>query len=534
MTGTRALVPLDPDTLTPMPEALAAVPEALARAAGLLPLGVIDDVLHVARGEALDGDARDELARVAGVGRVEVHPALTARLARARDRAYASEAARLALAALDDVIRSASRSDDATAERLPVARVIDALIAEAVVMGASDLHLEPDEDGVRVRLRIDGALRDRARLDAAGHAPLVARIKVASSLDIAERRLPQDGRTAIEVAGHRIDVRVATMPTWHGESVTLRLLPRASRPPTLAGLGLSAGTRAALDLALARPQGLVLVTGPTGSGKTTTLHAALASIADTTRKVVTLEDPIERALAGANQTQVEPRIGLDFARGLRHALRHDPDVLLVGEVRDTETAALVVEAAFTGHLVLTTLHSVDAPSAVARLVELGAERALIAPTLLAVVAQRLARRVCPSCARPCPADPDLAHRLGLAPARLEAARPAEGAGCPACAGTGVAGRLVIDEVLTLDAPTRRALLTTTDASAFDARLRALVTRRLRDDAIAHALAGRITLAEALRVSPDPDGPPAPARHRGPRTTPAAPVASGASPPPTRR
>jgi type II secretory ATPase GspE/PulE/Tfp pilus assembly ATPase PilB-like protein len=517
-----------------MPDALARLPESLARSAGLLPLGVIGDVLHVACGQDLAADVRDEVARVAGVVQVHVHEALADRLPAARERAYAAAATRAALTALDDAIARVARSTDPTPEHLPVAAVLDALIAEAVVAGASDLHIEADEDGVRVRMRIDGALRDRARLAPASHAPLVARLKVVSALDIAERRLPQDGRTVVTVARRRVDVRVATLPTWHGESATLRLLPRTTRPPTLASLGLSPGTRAVLDGALARPQGLVLVTGPTGSGKTTTLHAALAGVADATRKVVTLEDPIERALAGANQTQVEPRIGLGFALGLRHALRHDPDVLLVGEVRDAETATLVVEAAFTGHLVLTTLHSVDAPSAVSRLVELGAERALIAPTLLAVVAQRLARRVCRSCARPCRADPGLVERLAIAPAHLEGARLREGAGCPACGGTGVAGRLVIDETIALDPATRRALMATSDATAFDVHLRALVVRSLRADALTHALEGRITLAEALRVSPDPDAPSRHALHPRPRPVAAAPVPSGAPPPPTRR
>jgi type II secretory ATPase GspE/PulE/Tfp pilus assembly ATPase PilB-like protein len=292
------------------------------------------------------------------------------------------------------------------------------------------------------------------------------------------------------------------MPTWHGERVVLRLLPRDGRTTTLESLGVSAPTRAVLGEALARPQGLVLVTGPTGSGKTTTLYAGLAALIDPTRNVLTLEDPIEMALDGAGQTQVEPRIGLSFATGLRHALRHDPDVLLVGEVRDRETAALAVEAAHTGHLVLATMHTVDAPSALARLLDLGAERSLLAPTLSAVVAQRLARRVCLRCAVADPADAHLLHRLGLERVP-ESATLRRGTGCGACDGTGVLGRTVVDEVLAPDVTTRRALAHAGSGHEVDRLARSARPRPMRDDAVSRALAGELTLAEALRVTPDP-------------------------------
>ncbi|MEY3020516.1 MAG: hypothetical protein RLZZ272_1500, partial [Actinomycetota bacterium] len=462
--------------------------------------GILDAALHVAVTHPVDDDARTALLAASAADVLVEHPAADPTvLDEARRRAYASATLDRALVRLVEPPLEDARTEPG---RPDVTGFVDALVAEAVALRASDIHLEPDAHGVVVRLRIDGGLRERARLPRRLAAPLTSRIKVTARLDIAERRLPQDGRTLAEVDGEPIDVRVATMPTWYGERVVLRLLPRDARTTSLASLGMSGTTRTMLADALERPQGLVLVTGPTGSGKTTTLYAGLATLLDPTRSVLTLEDPIEMALEGAAQTQIEPRIGLTFATGLRHALRHDPDVLLVGEVRDRETAALAVEAAHTGHLVLATMHAVDAPSALARLIDLGAERTLLAPTLTAVVAQRLLRRVCARCAVAEHPSAALLARLGLA-ALPDGATPRRGTGCVACEGSGVLGRTVVDEVLAPDASTRAALMRPDAGTDLEGIVRAARPHALRDDALRRALAGEVRLVEALRATPDP-------------------------------
>ena len=495
MVGAASVATLDCDAVDPTPDALARVPEALARRLAVLPLGLLGDALHVAVTRPLSAGSRDALLAASGAAALVEHRADGAGpLQDARRRAYASAAVEHALRRLVEPPPDGVRPD--------VAGLVDALLAEAVALRASDVHLEPDASGVRVRLRIDGDLRDRTHLPGRVAAQLVSRIKVTARLDIAERRLPQDGRAIAEVDGTGVDVRVATMPTWHGERVVLRLLPRDGRATTLASLGVSTTTRAVLGSALERPQGLVLVTGPTGSGKTTTLYAGLATLIDPTRSVLTLEDPIEMALDGAAQTQVEPRIGLTFAAGLRHALRHDPDVLLVGEVRDRETAVLAVEAAHTGHLVLATMHAVDAPGALVRLLDLGAERTLVAPTLAAVVAQRLARRVCERCAVADRPGPALLDRFGLERLPL-GATPRRGAGCATCEGSGVLGRTVVDEVLAPDAATRAALARAGSETDLEPIARAARPHALRADALRRALEGVLALDEALRATPDP-------------------------------
>lgn len=400
----------------------------------------------------------------------------------------------------------AEQEEPAEADEQPVVRLVSSLISEAITARASDIHVEPHAEGVRVRLRVDGGLTSSMDLPRALGRQVISRLKIIAALDIAERRLPQDGRAAARVDGQKVDLRVSTMPTLHGETVVLRVLPQGSELVSLSELGLSERTSGPLTDALRRPQGLALVTGPTGSGKTTTLYAGLAEVADPTRNVLTLEDPVEVQLPGVNQTQIEPRIGLTFARGLRHVLRQDPDVVLVGEIRDRETAQLAVEASFTGHLVLATLHSNDAPSAVARLVDLGADPFLIASSLLLVLAQRLGRRVCTGCGRPEGPSAALLERLGPPPGgHATAGQPCfrRGAGCRSCDGTGTHGRIAITELLSVTPPLRELVLDRAAERrlAEQAQLDGLIT--LREDAAARAWHGEITVAEAVRVTPDP-------------------------------
>ena len=329
---------------------------------------------------------------------------------------------------------------------------------------------------------------------------VISRIKVVSGLDIAERRVPQDGRTRFAVGDHDVDARVSTLPSLHGEKIVIRLLTRGDAVPPLDGLGFDPRQLALFRSALAVPQGLVLITGPTGSGKTNTLYSAIAEIRNPDKNIVTLEDPVEVQLPGITQVGVSEKTGMTFSRGLRSILRQDPDVILVGEVRDGETAELALKAAMTGHLVLTTLHTNSAVAALTRLVDMGAEPFLVASSLTAAIAQRLVRRPCASCAKPYEPDPVTLAALGLVWADLAGARPMRGTGCPECGGTGYRGRTAVYEVLDVDVAMRQVLLKDPTESSVAAQARAAGMITLRAAAVDKARAGETTFEEALRVT----------------------------------
>jgi general secretion pathway protein E len=393
-------------------------------------------------------------------------------------------------------------ADEADVERLrdlssdaPVVRAVNALIGRAVESQASDIHIEPTDDSLKIRLRIDGALRDEDPLPAHLKAAFVSRIKVMAGLNIAERRLPQDGRLRLAVRGHEIDLRVATSPTIHGESVVMRILDRSNLPLDFESLGFDADTLARFLRVLRLPHGIVLVTGPTGSGKTTTLYAALSAINTVDRKILTIEDPIEYRLAGINQTQVSPQIGLTFAAALRSFLRQDPDVMMVGEIRDLETAQVAVQAALTGHTILSTLHTNGAAAAVTRLLDMGVEPFLITSTLNAVLAQRLVRRLCPHCRESFAPTPETFEALEISSAGLDRLwRPV---GCEQCGGAGFRGRVALLELLAIDAETERLILARSEARDIQA---AAGLRTMLEDGLVKARAGLTTIEEVLRVT----------------------------------
>lgn len=490
----------------PTHEAVAMVPANLAERHEVVPVRLEGEVLLLATSDPSDVAAMDDIRLAARARKVRPVVATASAIDAARRKAYRADAARDMMQDLEDDEAAAGgddEPDDLTSDAQPVIRLVNTLLADAVLARASDVHLEPDRDGLSVRIRVDGLLRERGHVPRSMAAQVASRIKIMSRLDIAERRLPQDGRATIRLEGQEVDLRVSTMPTMHGETVVLRLLPKGTERVAIEELGLSEDAQTAFLDALDRPQGLVLVTGPTGSGKTTTLYAGLEAVADPTRNVLTLEDPVEGELPGVNQTQIEPKIGFTFARGLRHVLRQDPDVVLVGEIRDHETAALAVEASFTGHLVLATLHTNNAPSSVARMVDLGAERFLVASSLLLVVAQRLARRACPRCKQPTKPDDALMKRAGITAAMKRGARFIATPGCTYCEQTGAVGRIAISEILPIS-PELRDLIT--DGAPENAMTRLAEEhgmRSLREDAVKRAIAGDITLHEALRVTPDP-------------------------------
>ncbi len=370
-----------------------------------------------------------------------------------------------------------------TEDDAPIIRMINALLTQAARDGASDIHIEPFETYSTVRFRVDGTLRDVVRPKRALHAALVSRIKIMAALDIAEKRLPQDGRITLRVGGRAVDVRVSTLPTGHGERVVLRLLEKDLSRLELTKLGMSDQTLAQFDTLIQQPHGIILVTGPTGSGKTTTLYAAIRRLDHTTTNIMTVEDPIEYDLEGIGQTQVNPKIDMTFARALRAILRQDPDVVMVGEIRDLETAQIAVQSSLTGHLVLATVHTNDAASSVTRLIDMGIEPFLLSSSLLGVLAQRLVRKLCPHCRKP---EPD--------------GKSYRAAGCERCGFSGYIGRTGIYELLTVDDEMRLLI----HNGANEADVKRLAERRgmtaLRSDAMRWVGAGVTSLEEALRVT----------------------------------
>lgn len=449
-------------------------------------------------------DALIEVQRVAGpLTFAEVDAATFDALLGQSYRDSASEASDAASAAGDDDLTSLADSaamvDDLleTKDDAPVVRLINALLLEAVKEGASDIHIETSERALHVRFRIDGVLRQMIEPRRALAPLLVSRIKVMARLDIAEKRLPQDGRVSLRVGGHELDVRISTIPAQYGERVVMRLLNRDAARHDLDDIGMGARDLAAFRRILARPNGMLLVTGPTGSGKTTTLYGALSHLNESARNIMTVEDPIEYALPGIAQTQVDTRTDLTFARGLRAILRQDPDVIMVGEIRDGETAQVALQASMTGHLVLSTLHTNSAIGSVTRLVDMGVERFMLAPMLRGLVAQRLARRLCPACRREETAGEGEAASLGGA---LAVGDPVfRATGCAECGGQGYRGRVALYEVIEVDG----ALEAMIHAGASEAGLEAQARRSgpsLLADGADKVRAGITTVEEATRVA----------------------------------
>jgi general secretion pathway protein E len=380
----------------------------------------------------------------------------------------------------------------------PVVRLVNLLIEEAVTSEASDIHIEPSEDNLRVRYRIDGILYDLEAPPRRLQAAVTSRIKLMAELNIAERRLPQDGRIRMTLGGRRVDIRVSSIPTIHGESIVMRLLDRSSVFLPFDKLGFSPGTAATFGRLINQPNKIVLVTGPTGSGKTTTLYAALDKINSAEKKIITIEDPVEYQLKGVNQIAVRPKIGLTFSGGLRHIVRQDPDVIMVGEIRDLETAEISVHAALTGHLVFSTLHTNDAPGAITRLQDMGVEPYLIASVLSGVLAQRLVRRICQNCR--IPDEPDPADLLAIGVTDTRGVKLYRGEGCEACRKTGYKGRVGIYELFTITEEIRSLVL----RKASTGEIRPVAVEQgmvtLREDAWAKARAGQTTVDEILRVT----------------------------------
>jgi type IV pilus assembly protein PilB len=488
-----------------LPEHARLLPRAIAERHGLLAIEFDGVNLSLAAVDPTNVVALDDAKLYTGARHIKVFVATASQVRDHLARAWAltgdGEEMDTLIQGLDvEVERDVEELSEQAVEAAPVVRLVDVILSDAVRARASDVHVEPHAGGLRIRYRVDGALRDAMAVPPSAKAATVSRLKIVSGLDIAERRRPQDGRARLTVDDAVVEARVSTLPTLHGEKVVIRLLPRAENVPLLAKAGMSPQQLEVVGGALTQPQGLVLITGPTGSGKTSTLYAAIQQLRTADRNIVTLEDPVEVHVPGITQVQVHERSGLTFARGLRSILRQDPDVILVGEVRDHETAELALQASLTGHLVLTTVHTNDAVGAVTRLVDIGVDPFLVAASLSLVVAQRLVRRPCGSCAAPYVPTTRTLNLLGVTQADLSEATPRRGAGCPECGGTGYRGRTGVFEVLPVTAAMRRVLLSSPTAAAIGAASREHGMVTLRAAALAAAHAGETTYEEVLRVT----------------------------------
>ena len=468
------------------------------RHARAIPVSADSETVVLAAADPLDSFTQSAVAVATG-RRVRLEVAVPIELEAALNRLYPEEGPDASGAEADAPLEEDAERLKDLASEAPVIRLVNLLITRAVETQASDIHIEPFEDRLRVRYRYDGVLHEAEPPPRHLAAAITSRIKIMARLDIAERRMPQDGRIKMAVRGQDVDFRVSTIPSLHGETVVLRILDRSAVVFDYARLGLAPAVIAKLGTALELPNGIVLVTGPTGSGKTTTLYTGLLALNAVTRKIVTVEDPIEYQLQGINQIQVRSQIGLTFASLLRSILRQDPDVIMVGEIRDGETAQIAVQAALTGHLVLSTLHTNSAAAAVTRLRDMGVEDYLLTAVLRGIMAQRLVRRLCPDCRRREPAAPELARRFALD--RRTAERPimlSRAVGCPACRQTGYRGRTAIAEFLQLTPEIERLIFARADHATIERAAVAEGMAVMFDAGLAAALAGETTIEELTR------------------------------------
>lgn len=470
-------------------------------------LATDDASVTVATADPLDRFTAEALALATGK-RIIVKAALSSDIEQALRRLFAdadSDAlSAMGVSASPEVTEADLARLRESASEAPVIRFVNTLISRAVEAGASDIHIEPFERRLQIRTRIDGVLKEEEPAQIELAPAIISRLKIMSGLNIAERRLPQDGAVKLAVRGREIDLRIATVPVAHGECAVIRILDKSSVPLDFTALGFDAVAQEKLAALLARPNGIILVTGPTGSGKTTTLYAALSRLNTTERKVLSVEDPVEYKINGVNQIQVKPDIGLTFANVLRSVLRHDPDVILVGEIRDAETARIAVQAALTGHLVLSTVHTNSAAAAVTRLLDMNIEDYLLTSTIAGIVSQRLVRTLCAECKQPEALRPEWAQEIARAGLVASTAQIYTAGGCPACNGTGYRGRSVIFELLVPDENLRRLVLEKAGASQLHAAAVAQGMETLRRCGLRRVLDGTTSIEEISRVAQEED------------------------------
>lgn len=488
------------------PEVLKLVPEAVAKKYMVIPFSLEGDTLKAAMLDPLDVFAIDELKKLTNLN---IEPVVTTEtemmkaLGQYRGMGSSLEEAVSKVQALSVELL---KGEDELPEKLEkiagetsIVQLVNHLLSKAVMDGASDIHVEPDEDILRVRSRVDGVLQETVNLPLKLHAAVLSRIKILGELDIAEKRLPQDGRFVVKVGSRDIDIRLSTLPTIFGEKAVMRLLDKGSMTLDLERLTPLPDTLDILKKVVKRPYGMILLTGPTGSGKTTTAYTLLNLVNSFEKNLVTVEDPVEYHLKRVNQVQVNSKVGITFASALRHILRQDPDIVMIGEIRDRETAEIAIHAALTGHLVISTIHTNDAAGTISRLLDMGIEPYLISSAVSCIVGQRLIRKLCKTCSAPFDADPKMLEELGV---RFQGKTPQfyRGAGCPSCKGTGLKGRVGIYEVLLLDEEIRSLILAKAPSNSVLEAARKKGFRTLRHQGIRTALAGHTTIEEVLQAT----------------------------------
>jgi general secretion pathway protein E len=485
-----------------LPLAEEALPAKFLKDSQVLPIALDEAGVTLAMADPLDDFAAEAVGLRLGLP-VKRAVATAAELEAALERLYGGGkgsleqiAAAAETADQEDTEADVARLRDQASEA-PVIRIVNLLIAKAVEARASDIHIEPFEATLRVRYRVDGVLREVEAPPARLRAAVISRIKIMARLNIAEHRLPQDGRIKLVVRGKEIDLRVSTLPSLHGEGVVLRILDREGVTLDFDALGFDAETKTSLLGLLQKPNGILLVTGPTGSGKTTTLYTALKELNAPEKKILTVEDPVEYQLDGVNQIQVRPKIGLTFAQVLRAILRQDPDIIMIGEIRDLETAQIAVQAALTGHLVLATVHTNTAAATITRLLDMGVEDYLLTSTLVGILAQRLVRRLCPHCREAQAALPELAQQIDPSGAPVTLYQPK---GCAQCNGTGYHGRAGILEILPMADEVRRLVLRHAESRELHKAAVELGMRSMYQDGLAKARAGVTSFEEVARVT----------------------------------
>ncbi len=487
------------------------VPVNYMRTAELVPVSIAQERMVVVMSNPQDGFARQALSMSVGKT-IEPLLGIPSEIRTHIERMYGTDADKKALEDEFEITGTDENLDDIEhlkdmASGAPVIRIVNQIMTNAMVMRASDIHIEPFERHLKVRYRIDGVIHEMESPPTQLTAAIISRIKLMARLNIAERRLPQDGRIQMRAQGKEIDMRVSTVPTMHGESVVMRLLDKNSVKLDLKTLGFAEDNFQRIQKELDAPHGVILVTGPTGSGKTTTLYAALTQLNTPENKILTVEDPVEYELEGINQIQANPKIGLTFADALRSIVRQDPDIIMIGEMRDVETARIAIQSALTGHLVLSTLHTNDAASGITRLLDMGIEDYLITSTVNGILAQRLVRRLCPQCRDSHRVLPEIEQELGLRQYQPEGElRLWHARGCQACGHTGYKGRSAIHEFLVMDDDVRRLVLKREDAGVLQAQARRAGMRTMYEDGLSKALRGVTTLEEVLRVAEEtPNG-----------------------------
>ncbi|MBU1006762.1 MAG: type II secretion system ATPase GspE [Candidatus Omnitrophica bacterium] len=478
------------------------IPEGIARKHKVIPVFKIGDTLTVAMSDPKDVMAIDNLARKS---KCEIEPVLSGEgaILNAIDQYYG------VTGSVDEVIKGIDKEKKKTginaelnikeltemAEEPPVIKLVNLIIMQAVKDGASDVHVEPEESALKVRFRVDGLLHEMFSPPKHLEPAFISRIKILSGIDISEKRKPQDGRFNIKLENRNVDMRVSTFPTIYGENIVIRILDKGAILVNLDKLGFSEEVKGQFKASIKRPHGIVLVTGPTGSGKTTTLYSALTSIDSEEKNIITIEDPVEYHLGRIRQSQINPKAGLTFASGLRSILRQDPDVIMVGEIRDKETAEIAVQAALTGHLVFSTLHTNDASGALARLMDMGIESFLISSSIVGILAQRLVRKICPKCAHSYTPSGEVLKGLGIGSKELS-----RGKGCNFCKNTGYKGRIGIFEFLVINEDIKNLIIAKASSDSIKKKAVELGMKTLRDDGLDKVLKGITTADEVIKAT----------------------------------